>query len=154
MLNNVEVTNMVMIYDSKTDRVLVQNRRRSWKGIAFPGGHLEPGESIRDSAVREVREETGLDVTDLEYCGMLNWYCLDDGRRTFIHYYKTENYSGELIPETEEGENFWVPLSELRSLKLAHGFEKQLDLFFNNCTEVFITYSDEDDDSTVEYNWM
>nr|MBQ4317922.1 NUDIX domain-containing protein [Clostridia bacterium] len=82
MLNNVEVTNMVMIYDSKTDRVLVQNRRRSWKGIAFPGGHLEPGESIRDSAIREVREETGLDITDLEYCGMLNWYCRDDGKRT------------------------------------------------------------------------
>ena len=84
----------------------------------------------------------------------LNWYCRDDGKRTFIHYYKTENYSGELIPETEEGENFWVPLDELRSLKLAYGFEKQLDLFFNDCTEVFITYSDEDDDSTVEYNWM
>lgn len=54
-----EITNMVMVQHPETGMVLVQNRIKSWQGIAFPGGHAEPGESIYDSAVREIREETG-----------------------------------------------------------------------------------------------
>ena len=42
--------------------MLVQERLKSWTGLSFPGGHVEPGEGFIDSAVREVKEETGLDV--------------------------------------------------------------------------------------------
>lgn len=44
---NAEFTNMCMIYDDKGN-VLVQNRKMSWCGLAFPGGHFEPKESIVD----------------------------------------------------------------------------------------------------------
>ena len=57
---SVELTNMVMVTDETTGRVLVQERVKSWKGLSFPGGHVEPGESFVDSAVREIKEETGL----------------------------------------------------------------------------------------------
>ena len=53
-----EMTTMVMVYDRKSDRVLVIDRLKKYKGISFPGGHVEPGESVYDCAVREVREET------------------------------------------------------------------------------------------------
>ena len=59
----VEFTNMVMVEDKETGKVLVQERTKSWTGISFPGGHVEQFESITDSARREVKEETGLDVT-------------------------------------------------------------------------------------------
>ena len=59
------LTNMVMIRDERSGKVLAQNRVKSWKGLSFPGGHVEEGESIVDSAVREIREETGLDVYNL-----------------------------------------------------------------------------------------
>lgn len=57
-----EITNMVMIQDKSTGKVVVQDRIKSWCGIAFPGGHSENGESIYDSAIREIKEETGLDI--------------------------------------------------------------------------------------------
>ena len=58
----VELTNMCMVEDGKGN-VLVQNRLNpNWPGIVYPGGHVEAGESITASVVREVREETGLTV--------------------------------------------------------------------------------------------
>ncbi|MBO5410173.1 MAG: NUDIX domain-containing protein, partial [Clostridia bacterium] len=48
MNTQVELTNMVMIEDKATGKVLVQERVKSWKGLSFPGGHVEPGESFVD----------------------------------------------------------------------------------------------------------
>jgi 8-oxo-dGTP diphosphatase len=58
---------MVMIQNKHTGKVLVQDRVKSWKGLSFPGGHVENGESFYDCAVREVKEETGLEVRDLKF---------------------------------------------------------------------------------------
>ncbi len=57
-----ELTTMVMIQDLTTQKVLVQDRIKSWKGLSFPGGHVEQGESFVDCAVREIKEKTGPDV--------------------------------------------------------------------------------------------
>ncbi len=43
----------------------------AWNYI--PGGHVEPNESIVSSVIREVKEETGLAVSNLELCGIQNW---------------------------------------------------------------------------------
>lgn len=57
-----ELTNMCMIYDG-AGRVVVQDKvGKSWGGITFPGGHVEKDESFVDSVIREVKEETGLDI--------------------------------------------------------------------------------------------
>ena len=54
-----EMMNICMV--EREDCVLVQHRvRSSWQGSAFPGGHVDPGESVAESMVRELREETGL----------------------------------------------------------------------------------------------
>ena len=46
-----ELTNMCMVYEGS--RVLVQKRRpeHGWPGVTFPGGHVEPGESITQSVM-------------------------------------------------------------------------------------------------------
>ncbi len=128
-MKELELTNMVMVMDPETDEVVVIDRVRSWRGIAFPGGHTENGESIYDSAVREIREETGLTVRDLTPCGFMYWFNDETEDRYFTYFYKTTSYTGKLSEGTEEGRVFWAKLSELPNMKLAPNMESYLKMF-------------------------
>lgn len=114
----VELTNIVMIQDKTTGKVLVQERIKSWKGLSFPGGHVDEGESLVDSAIREINEETGLDVKNLKSCGVVHW---NNKNKTFDRYivflYKTADFEGDLITEMDEGKNYWISIDELKALQ-------------------------------------
>ncbi len=118
-------TNMCMIRDG--DRVLIQDRRDpDWPGAAFPGGHVEEGESFAEAVIREVREETGLTVSAPRLVGIKDWYA--DGRRYAVLLYRAERFSGTLR-SSEEGEVRWVEMAELPKENLAEDMEDMLRVF-------------------------
>jgi len=137
---------MVMIENPETGQVLVQDRLLKFKGLAFPGGKVDPGESIYSCAVREVREETGLAVRDLTFCGMVH-YCWRETRdsgeeRYFVHLYKTRNFSGKAI-DTEEGQHIWMTMDELKQQKprFTPRFECYFPMFFGEHSEAFLHHA-------------
>ncbi len=124
---NTIFTNMCMISDNEGN-VLVQNRSdSSWPGVAFPGGHVETGESFTDAVIREVYEETGLTVSNLRMCGIKDWVA-EDGTRYVVLLYQTNTFSGKLT-SSEEGEVWWAPLNKMPSMNLAKSMQTMLRIF-------------------------
>ena len=121
------LTNLCMITDGQS--ILVQDRKsEKWPGVTFPGGHIEHGESIISSIIREVKEETGLTVSNLELCGVQNWTDPKDQYRYLVCCYKTSHFSGT-IQSSDEGQVFWMDRVDLKNVQLADGFETMLDIF-------------------------
>lgn len=132
------ITNMCMIYDDKGN-VLVQDRdKKEYPGITFPGGHVEHGESLVESVIREVFEETGLSIENPEICGIKDWIN-DDGSRYIVLLYKTNKFSGELIP-SEEGDVFWTKFEDISEDRLANDMKKMVEIFYNNEVSEFYYY--------------
>lgn len=135
----VELTNMCMICDGKGN-VLVQDKKNhpTWHGWNFPGGHVEKGEYVTPSVIREMQEETGLTITNPKLCGIKEFHTWKDGKRYIVFLYVADQFSGEL-KSSEEGDIFWYPLSELaKSGKLIDGFEEMLPVFTKeDVSEVF-----------------
>lgn len=141
-----EHTNMIMICDREKGAAVVIDRKISWRGISFPGGHVEPGESFYDSAVREAREETGLTVYDLKFCGVIHWHNVDSGKKYIVYTYKTDKYSGELVDGTDEGNVFFMDIEELKKKKNGNRIAEYLPVFLDDgVSEAFGKYTDDDD---------
>ena len=131
-MEEVELTNMCMVCDGKGN-VLVQNKKgdRTWHGWNFPGGHVEPGESLVRSVIREACEETGLTIEDPRLCGVKQWTEEDGSYRYLVFLFRAERFTGELRA-SDEGEVYWLPLSELQNRPLPSGFPEMLPLFLRD----------------------
>lgn len=128
-MENVKLMNMCKIVNPETKQILVQERIKSWQGIAFPGGKVEVGESVVASVKREIYEETGLKLNTVRICGIKDWYDKKEKVRQLIILFISSDYSGELISETKEGKVYWVYEEELLNKKLANDFDKLLEVF-------------------------
>ena len=138
-VESVVLTNMCMVYDG--DKILVQDRLNpNWPGITFPGGHIESRESFVESTIREVYEETGLKVSNLQICGMKQWTQRDRSYRYIVIFYKTNTFTGEL-KSSDEGKVFWINRNEIRNYVVADGFMEMLEVF-------------ENDNLSENYHWL
>lgn len=146
-LDNCELMNICMIVDREREMVLVQHRtKKSWQGVAFPGGHVEFGEGFGEGVVREVREETGLEIADVRLAGIVHWEHKETHVRTVIACYKTDRFSG-VLRDSNEGKNEWIPLKDLRKQPLAPWLDEQLAVFEEDgISELYYAYTDDENE--------
>ena len=85
--------------------------RDKWIGI---GGKFEPGESPEECVVREAWEETGLQLTDYRYRGLVT-FVSDRWETEYMHLFTATGWTGE-IKECDEGALEWIDKDELAAL--------------------------------------
>lgn len=106
----VELTNLCMV--TWGTKVLVEDKvSRYGSGIIFPGGHVEPGEPIVDSVIREVREETGLTIESPRLMGVKDWVN-EDGSRYLVFLFVADRFTG-MLQSSQEGSVYWVERDEV-----------------------------------------
>ena len=111
--------NTTLCYISRGDEYLMLHRVKKKndlnhdKWIGF-GGKLEENESPEEGILREVKEETGLTLTDLQYRGIVT-FVSDLYEGEYMHLFTAEQYEGELT-DCDEGEISWIRKTELAAL--------------------------------------
>ncbi len=106
----------VYILNDKNELLLL--RRKGSHGANTwcpPGGHLEFGESFEECAKKEAKEESDLDVNDLQNIGITNSVFKDEGRHSVTVSMCTKIYIGEpKIMELDKADEIgWFPLNSL-----------------------------------------
>lgn len=141
---NVELTVLCLL--RKGSKILLQNRvKKDWRGYALPGGHVEPGESIVGAVIREMKEETGLDIQNPRLCGIKQFP--GENGRYLVFLFKTDAFSGTLV-SSDEGVMEWAERSRLADYPTVNDLEELLQVMENEDLTEF-QYIPEGDTWTV-----
>jgi len=112
----------ILFRDASRGRELLLGRRRRERDGAtwsLPKGTPDDGETTEQTALREVREETGLDVRILDSVGDIHYRFVRDGRRIekTVHYFLMEVTGGDLERHDHEFEELrWFDVAEAETV--------------------------------------
>jgi 8-oxo-dGTP diphosphatase len=141
-----------MIFDEAGQLLLIKFSETKGKLAGFydcPGGHIEKGEGVLECAIREIREETALEVKDVELRGVIhvtNFF----GKNVmlFVVVSKAVNHDAK---ESDEGKPFWVDPKNLGALKVFDDL-KLLIAEVAGSDRIFTAKSEFNDDGEM-INW-
>lgn len=123
--------NTTLCYIQNKDQYLMLHRIKKkndlnqdkWIGV---GGKFEENESPEECLLRECREETGLELTEYRYRGLVT-FVADRWEGEYMHLFTAEGFEGQIGP-CDEGVLEWISKQELRKLNLWEGDHIFLDL--------------------------
>ena len=124
-----------LCYIEKENKYLMLHRtskkkdgnKDKWIGV---GGHFEKGESPEDCLLREVKEETGLELTSYQFRGIVT-FISDEWPDEYMCLYTADRYTGD-IRNCDEGELVWVEKEKIMDLNIWEGDKIFLKLLMEN----------------------
>lgn len=129
-----EPTVGAMIFNAEGKLFLMKTHKWGNK-YAIPGGHIEMGETMVDALKREIKEETNLDIHNIQFL-CFQEFIYDDAfyeKRHFIFFdYVCETDSTDVILNDEAQEYVWAPLSDIASLPVEPYTMKTIRYYMEN----------------------
>lgn len=119
-MNVQRVTNSILLKDGHV--LLLKKPSRGW--WVPPGGKMELRESIQESAVREYKEETGIDLKNPRLRGIFTIVIENESQvinEWMLFTFQSEDYSGKRLASSPEGELDWIPVHKVAELPMAPG---------------------------------
>jgi len=127
---------LFLIRDKKNDRTHKQGMHLSI------GGKIELGETAVEAAVREAKEESGLNVTDLQLKGILHFIGWGEDKEDWVNFlFVSEKFSGK--PKAgNEGRFEWIPKKNIQSMSTLYEGDKIFlpELIRNNFVVIEFIY--------------
>lgn len=121
------LTNMCMLYKEDGSFLVINRAKNDWPGLNFPGGHIEKDESIEESVIREIKEETNLTLNSVEFVTYHEWNMIEEGVRHLCLLFRSKDFQGEL-KSSSEGEVFFIKREDLKNYPLSTDFEEILNI--------------------------
>lgn len=145
------VTNCVLVKGNEV--LLLQKPRRGW--WVAPGGKMEQEESIRESCIREYREETGIYLKNPAIKGIFTIIIKDDDDKIISEWmmfsFLATEYEGENVDESEEGKLAWHPIKDITNLPMAPGDYHILDYLIKGSGIIYGTFTYKPDFTLLAY---
>ena len=134
--------NVIVTNDDGDMLMLRRTDNGNW---AVPGGAMDLGESIADAAVRETKEETGIDceITGLVGIYTSPWHVIrytsnDEVRQEFSIVFTARRTGGELRPSSESSEPRWVPPGTAASLQMHPSMRQRIQHYLERRAEPYL----------------
>ena len=126
-----------MCYIDSGDSFLMLKRNKKendiHEGLTISvGGKFEPGESPEDCIIREVKEETNLDIISPKLRGIITFPSFDGEKDWYTYVFTATEYTGSMIEDCNEGELIWVKKTEIQNIKTWEGDYIFLDWLVKN----------------------
>ena len=119
----------VVIFRGKV-LLLYKNYKNKYEGWVLPKGTVEKGEEHNETALREVKEETGLELLSYKFRGLIT-FVSDDCEPEMMCLFTSDDFRGEIIT-CDEGELEWVSKTEVPKLPTWEGDAIFLKLLLDN----------------------
>lgn len=125
-----EPTVGVFVFNRNGEILLLESHK--WPGAyVVPGGHVELGERLEETAIREAKEETGLDIYDLEFI-LFQQFIYDSAfwkQRHFIFFdFAAKTDSTDVVLNDEAQKFMWIKLGDVLKLKLDSYTRKAIEV--------------------------
>ncbi|MDF2787481.1 MAG: hydrolase [Neobacillus sp.] len=144
------VTNCVLIRDNQV--LMLKKPRRGW--WTAPGGKMEPGESVRDSCIREYREETGIYLKNPQLKGIFTFIMKENDQVIsewmMFTFFATDS-DGMRFDESDEGKLEWQQLDQIKNLPMAAGDYHIIDYMIHGNGIIYGTFTYTKDFQLISY---
>jgi 8-oxo-dGTP diphosphatase len=144
------VTNCVLIRDNQV--LMLKKPRRGW--WVAPGGKMEPGESVRDSCIREYREETGIYLKNPQLKGIFTFIMKENDQvlsEWMMFTFVATDSDGMRFDESDEGKLEWQQLDQLKNLPMAAGDYHIIDYMVHGNGIIYGTFTYTKDFQLISY---